>query len=117
MITLTYVLLFLGAALVIAAGAMVARNRLAAFALLACAVMTGVAVIVTSSFAVSAHLPPSAYRAVRDAAAQDGEVDAAAQWALSDNEITPSEYGEIAQIYRERTGRELNDLVRKERGK
>ena len=108
MITLTYVLLVLTAMLVVAAGITAFRDRVWAMGLVAAALVGGIATAIVAAMALNGSLPPRAYEAVAKAASEDVEVDAASQWALTDNVITPSEYGQIAEIYREKTGRELN---------
>lgn len=110
MITTTYILLAITGLLVIAAIAMAFRDRLIAACIAGGAILCGVGSYVTASQALNARLPQAAYRAVQRAAATDPEVDAVAQFMLQDNVITAAEYGQIAEVYRDKTGKELNDL-------
>ena len=109
MTTFAYVLIAATALLLLGSGVAAFRSRLAAFALLGCAVACGIAAAGVAFSALDREIPPTAYAAVRQAAAEDAEVDAVAQWVLADNVITPAEYGQVAEAYRDRTGRELTD--------
>jgi len=53
------------------------------------------------------------YARVRRAAAKSSDADAMAQWALSDNVITVSEYATIAEAYRNQTGGDINEVKAK----
>lgn len=112
MFTLTYIMVVATALLLVGAGVAAFRSRTVALMLIGSAILTGIASAVLSAVTLSGGVGPKGYTAVRRAAAADVEVDATAQWALADNTITPSEYGQIADIYREKTGRELNDLAK-----
>ena len=118
MFALTYVLMALTGLLVAGGIALAFRDRTRAFMVMGAALVVGLLAGLSSHFALNEKLPPRAYDAVRKAATADGEVDAAAQTALADNVITPAEFAEIAQIYHEKTGKNLADLVdRKDRRK
>ena len=112
MFTLTYALVALTAVLLVGAAAAAFRSRNAALVTVAMALIAGVAAAVTSAIALGEDVGPKAHKAVSRAAEMDVEVDAVAQWMLTDNVITPSEYGQIAEVYRERTGRELGELAK-----
>jgi hypothetical protein len=112
MFTFTYVMVATTAVLLVAAAIVAFRNRTVALGIIAAAILAGIASAVLSAMSLNSDIGKKGYRAVREAAAQDAEVDATAQWALTDNKITPSEYGQIADVYRERTGREINDLAK-----
>lgn len=107
-----YLLLAVSAGLIATAGVVAFRSRTSALVILAFAFAAGVGAGVCALMALNRTLPPKAYRAVRQAATEDVEVDAAVDWVLTDNVLTPSEYGQVAQTYREKTGRELNDLAK-----
>lgn len=107
-----YILLIVAAALIVAAVAVAFRSRFGALVLLALACAAGVSAGVAALIELNRDLPPRAHQAAMRAAGENVEVDAAVRWALADGVLTPSEYGQIAQIYREKTGRELNDLAR-----
>ena len=107
-----YLLLAVSAGLITTAGVVAFRSRTSALVILAFAFAAGVGAGICALMALNRTLPPKAYRAVRQAATEDVEVDAAVDWVLTDNVLTPSEYGQVAQTYREKTGRELNDLAK-----
>lgn len=115
MITTTYILVITTLVLLMAAGVVAFRSRIGAIGLIAAAVATGATSAVCGYMALEDGVSPAAYKAVEKAAAEDPEVDAAAQWALEDNRITPSEFGQIAEVYSDKTGRDLKDLVQKEK--
>ena len=112
MFIVSYAAIALTGLLLVAAGVAATRDRTLALGLVAAALVSGVTAAVATAMALSGGIGPKGYHAVREAAARDPEVDAVAQWVLADNVITPSEYGQVADAYRDRTGRELNDLAK-----
>jgi hypothetical protein len=112
MFILAYICIALTGVLIIGAGVAATRDRTLALGVIVAALVTGITAAVTTAIALGGGIGPKGYRAVREAAAQDPEVDAVAQWVLADNMITPAEYGQVADTYRDKTGRELNDLAR-----
>lgn len=112
MTTIAYVLIAATALLLVAAGVAALRSRMMAFAVLGAAIACGMAAAGVAYSALDREVPKAAYAAVRQAAAEDAEVDAIAQWILEDGVITPSEYGQVAETYRDRTGKDMNALIK-----
>lgn len=112
MIIFSYIFIFLTGAMILGSLGVVLWSRTMAIWLLAGAVLCGTISFVITSFALTRAVPRTAYADVRKAGEIDPEIDAAVQWVLEDRELTPAEYGQIAQIYREKTGKELVDIAK-----
>lgn len=112
MITASYVLLTLTALLVIGAVGFVFRNKLISMFLICFAILTGSGAFIFANRAMNDEISKETYKALEQAALEDEEVDVVFQLFNEDKVITAVEYGEIASVYREKTGKEINEKIK-----
>lgn len=109
-IYLTYLLMSLTGIVLLAAIAAGFRSRIWALSLLAVAMIIGIGTAIVASVSLGGPISSRAYAQVRIASQRDPGTDAAAQWALGDNVITPDEYGQIAALYKDKTGDDMRRI-------
>lgn len=113
---LPYLLMIATGIAIICAVIMAFRDRTKAIWFVCGAIMLAVGSIISSFRAIEqTELPPSVYEAARQAASQNAEVDAIVQSSLEDKKLSAAELGLISETYRETTGQEFRDLIRKEK--
>ncbi len=113
--TLPYLLMFATGIAIICALYMAFRDRSKSIWFICAAIMFAVGSVITAFRAIDhSEMPPSVYEAARLAASQNAEVDAIVQTSLEDKKLSAAELGLISETYRETTGQEFRDLIRKE---
>lgn len=113
---LPYLLMIATGVALIFAVVMAFRDRTKAIWIICGVIMLAVGSVISSFRAIeNTELPPSVYEAARLAASQNAEVDAIVQSSLEDKKLTATEVGLISETYRETTGKEFRDLIRKEK--